>query len=76
MQRLVGGLTEALRAAFGGESFQTQMQAEGEAAQNELNTQMQAVQKAAEEKRAEYPAEPAEAGYRRNGREGRGDSRR
>ena len=50
MQRLVGGLTQALRAAFGGESFQTQMQAEGEAAQNELNTQMQAVQKAAEEK--------------------------
>ncbi len=50
MQRLVGGLTQALRTAFGGETFQSQMQAEGEAAQNELNTQMQAVQKAAREK--------------------------
>lgn len=50
MQNLVGGLTHALRTAFGGESFQTQMQAEGEAAQNELNTQMKAVQEAAQEK--------------------------
>ncbi|CAN0575840.1 unnamed protein product [Laminaria digitata] len=50
MQRLVGGLTQALRAAFSGESFQSQMQAEGEAAQNELNAQMEAVQKAAQEK--------------------------
>lgn len=50
MQRLIGGLTQALRTAFGGESFQSQMQAEGEAAQAELNTQMQAVQKAAQDK--------------------------
>ncbi|MFT5485791.1 MAG: putative ATP-dependent protease [Paracoccaceae bacterium] len=50
MQRLTGGLTKALRTAFGGESFQSQMQAEGEAAQTELNTQMQAVQNAATEK--------------------------
>lgn len=50
MQRLVGGLTQALRTAFGGESFQSQMQAEGETAQNELNNQMKAVQEAAKEK--------------------------
>jgi predicted ATP-dependent protease len=50
MQSLVGGLTQAVRTAFGGESFQSQMQAEGEAAQTELNAQMQAVQNAAQEK--------------------------
>lgn len=50
MQQLIGGLTQALRTAFGGESFQSKMQAEGEAAQTELNSQMQAVQTAAQEK--------------------------
>ena len=50
MRQLVGGLTQALRTAFGGESFQSKMQAEGEAAQNELNTQMKAVQEAAQAK--------------------------
>ncbi len=50
MRQLVGGLTQALRTAFGGESFQSKMQAEGEAAQNELNTQMKAVKEAAQAK--------------------------
>lgn len=50
MRQMVSGLTQALRTAFGGESFQSKMQAEGEAAQNELNTQMKAVQEAAQAK--------------------------
>ena len=44
MERLVGALGEALKAAFGGDAFQTRMQSEGEAAQNALAASMKDVQ--------------------------------
>jgi predicted ATP-dependent protease len=50
LQGLVGGLTQALRAAFSGEAFQKHMQSEGEGAQNALNAEMKAVQDTAREK--------------------------
>lgn len=50
LQGLVGGLMQALRAAFSGEAFQKHMQSEGEGAQNALNAEMKAIQDAAREK--------------------------
>ena len=49
MQHLVAALTGALRAALASEAFQKPIQSEGEAAQSNLNAQMQAVLAAAKE---------------------------
>ena len=50
LQGLVGALTQSLRAAFSGETFQKHMQSEGEGAQTALNTEMKAIQDAARDK--------------------------
>jgi len=49
MHRLVEGLQESLKAAFGSEGFQKQMQSASDEAQSDLNERMKTIQEAAKE---------------------------
>ena len=58
LKLLLNAIAETLNTAFGGDAFQTRIQSEGEAAQNELNDQMNVVQQAAKAQGLEIVQSP------------------